>query len=151
MVRKVPHLALIPLVILWLGIDETAKSLLVALGVFFPTVISTAAGIDSVPRNLIRMAQSFSLPFTAIVRKVILPGALPVILAGCRVTASIAIILLVSAEMIGAERGIGAFVLSAGNLYDTDNLLAGVVVLSLIGLAVAWLIGRLERALLRWR
>jgi ABC-type nitrate/sulfonate/bicarbonate transport system permease component len=60
-------------------------------------------------------------------------------------------VLLVAAEMIGAERGIGAFVLSAGNLYDTDNLLAGIVVLSVLGLLVSWVIGRLERALLGWR
>ena len=73
------------------------------------------------------------------------------ILSGFRVTASIAIVLLVAAEMIGADRGIGAFVLSAGNLYDTDNLLAGIVVLSLLGLAVAWVIGLLERMLLAWR
>ena len=64
---------------------------------------------------------------------------------------AIAIILLVAAEMIGAERGIGAFVLQAGNLYDTDNLLAGIVVLSLLGLAVAAILGVLDRWLLRWR
>jgi sulfonate transport system permease protein len=76
---------------------------------------------------------------------------LPAILSGFRVTASIAIVLLVAAEMIGAEQGIGAFVLSAGNLYDTDALMAGIVVLSVIGLVVAWVIGLLERALLVWR
>ena len=80
-----------------------------------------------------------------------LPAALPAILSGFRVTASIAIVLLVAAEMIGAERGIGAFVLQAGNLYDTDNLLAGIVVLSVLGLIVSWIIGRLERLLLAWR
>ena len=67
------------------------------------------------------------------------------------VTPSIGIVLLVAAEMIGAERGIGGFVLSAGNLYGIDNLLAGIVVLSLLGLAVSWLIGRAERLLLAWR
>jgi NitT/TauT family transport system permease protein len=114
-------------------------------------VIATAGGVDNVPRSLIRMAQSFGLSHASIVRKVVLPAALPAILSGFRVTTSIAIVLLVAAEMIGAERGIGAFVLSAGNLYDTDNLLAGIVVLSLLGLAVSWLIGRAERLLLAWR
>lgn len=147
----IPKIALVPLFIIWFGIGEGSKDATLAFGVFFPTAINTAAGIDAVPRNLIRMAQSFSLSFWAIVRKVILPGALPAILSGFRVTTSIAIILLVAAEMIGAERGIGAFVLSAGNLYDTDNLLAGIVVLSLLGLSLSWLIGRLERALLAWR
>ena len=90
--------------------------------------------IEAVTRNPLRIA-----------------GAAPAILNGFRVTASIAIVLLVAAEMIGAERGIGAFVLSAGNLYDTDALLAGIVVLSVLGLTVAGLIGALERLLLRWR
>lgn len=147
----VPKIALVPLFIIWFGIGEGSKVATLAFGVFFPTVIATVGGIEAVPRPLIRMAQSFSLPFRAIVWKVVLPGALPAILSGFRVTSSIAIILLVAAEMIGAERGIGAFVLSAGNLYDTDNLLAGIVVLSLLGLAVSWSIGRLERVLLGWR
>ena len=84
-------------------------------------------------------------------RTIVLPGALPAILNGFRVTSSIAIVLLVAAEMIGAERGIGAFVLAAGNLYDTDALLAGIVVLSVLGLAIAGIIGWLERRMLRWR
>jgi ABC-type nitrate/sulfonate/bicarbonate transport system permease component len=121
------------------------------LGVFFPTVITTAGGVDNVPRSLIRMARSFGLRRAAIVRKVVLPAALPAILSGFRVTASIAIVLLGAVEMIGAEGSIGAFVLSAGNLYDTDNLLAVIVVLSLLGLIVAWVIGLLERRLLAWR
>jgi NitT/TauT family transport system permease protein len=104
-----------------------------------------------VPRNLIRMAQSFNVPFSTIVRRVIWPGALPSILAGFRITASVALLLVVSAEMIGAEYGIGAFVLQAGNLMQTDQLLAGVVILSLFGLAIGWLISRLERRLLHWR
>jgi NitT/TauT family transport system permease protein len=97
------------------------------------------------------MGQSFGLSRAAILRKIVLPGVLPAMLSSFRVTSSIAIILLVAAEMIGADRGIGAFVLQAGNLYDTDNLLAGIVVLSALGLTVAWVLGRLERWLLRWR
>jgi ABC-type nitrate/sulfonate/bicarbonate transport system permease component len=147
----IPKIALVPLFIIWFGIGEGSKIATLALGVFFPTVLNTAGAVDNVPRNLIRMGQSFSLPFLSIVRKIILPGALPGILSGFRITAGVAIILLVAAEMIGAERGIGAFVLSAGNLYDTDNLLAGIVVLSALGLTVAWIIGRIETFFLRWR
>jgi NitT/TauT family transport system permease protein len=76
---------------------------------------------------------------------------LPGILAGFRISASIALILMVSAEMIGAQYGIGAFILTAGNLMQTDQLLAGVVILSILGLLVAMALGRLERRLLRWR
>ena len=132
----IPKIALLPLMILWLGIGEEPKIATIALGVFFSTAISVYSGVDAVPRNLIRMAQSFNVPFHAIVRRVIWPGALPSILAGFRITASVALLLVVSAEMIGAQFGIGAFVLQAGNLMQTDQLLAGVVVLSLFGLAV---------------
>ena len=147
----IPKIALLPLLILWLGIGEEPKVATIALGVFFSTAISVYGGVDAVPRNLVRMAQSFNVPFLAIVRRVIWPGALPSILAGFRITASVALLLVVSAEMIGAEYGIGAFVLQAGNLMQTDQLLAGVVILSLFGLLVGWLISLLERRLLHWR
>ena len=147
----IPKIALLPLLILWLGIGEEPKIATIALGVFFSTAISVYSGVDAVPRNLIRMAQSFNVPFHAIVRRVIWPGALPSILAGFRITASVALLLVVSAEMIGAQFGIGAFVLQAGNLMQTDQLLAGVVILSLFGLAVGKLINMLEARLLHWR
>jgi ABC-type nitrate/sulfonate/bicarbonate transport system permease component len=147
----IPKIALLPLLILWLGIGEEPKIATIALGVFFSTAISVYSGVDNVPRNLIRMAQSFNVPFQAIVIRVIWPGALPSILAGFRITASVALLLVVSAEMIGAEYGIGAFVLQAGNLMQTDQLLAGVVILSLFGLAVGKLINWLETRLLHWR
>jgi NitT/TauT family transport system permease protein len=147
----IPKIALLPLLILWLGIGETSKIATIALGVFFPTVIAVYSGVDNVPRNLIRMAQSFEVPAAAIVWKVIVPGAMPTILAGFRISAATALLLVVSAEMIGAETGLGAFVLQAGNLMQTDQLLAGVAILSLLGLAVGRAISALERRLLRWR
>jgi len=147
----IPKIALLPLLILWLGIGEEPKIATIALGVFFSTAISVYSGVDAVPRNLIRMAQSFNVPFHLIVRRVIWPGALPSILAGFRITASVALLLVVSAEMIGAQYGIGAFVLQAGNLMQTDQLLAGVVILSLFGLVVGRLINWLETRLLHWR
>src|SRR6478736_6191968 len=147
----IPKIALLPLLILWLGIGEEPKIATIALGVFFSTAISVYSGVDAVPRNLIRMAQSFNVPFGSIVRRVIWPGALPSILAGFRITASVALLLVVSAEMIGAQYGIGAFVLQAGNLMQTDQLLAGVVILSVFGLVVGKVIGWLETRLLHWR
>ena len=147
----IPKIALLPLLILWLGIGEEPKIATIALGVFFSTAISVYRGVDSVPRTLSRMGQSFNVPFHSIVRRLIGPGALPSILAGFRITASVALLLVVSAEMIGAQYGIGAFVLQAGNLMQTDQLLAGVVILSLFGLAVGKLINWLETRLLHWR
>ncbi|WP_257167828.1 ABC transporter permease [Bradyrhizobium sp. SRS-191] len=147
----IPKIAVLPLLILWLGIGEQPKIATIALGVFFSTTISVYSGVDAVPRNLIRMAQSFDVPFPTIVRKVIWPGALPSILAGFRITASVALMLVVSAEMIGAETGIGTFVLQAGNLMQTDQLMAGILMLSLFGLAIGKLISLLEARLLHWR
>ena len=103
------------------------------------------------PRNLVRMAQSFGLPGRHIVTKILLPGAMPGILAGFRISASVALLLVVAAEMIGAQSGIGAFVLTAGNLMQTDQLLAGVVMLSVLGLLISWALGTIERIVLRWR
>ncbi len=147
----IPKIALVPLFIIWFGIGEGSKLVTVGFGVFFPMAISTIAAVDAVPRNLIRMGQSFGLSQAAVVWRIVLPGALPALLAAMRITAATAIILLVAAEMIGAENGIGAFVLRAGNLYDIDALMAGIAVLSLIGLVAARLIGLAERALLKWR
>ena len=147
----IPKIALLPLMILWFGIGEGSKVATIALGVFFPTTIAVYAAVDAVPRNLIRMAQSFGVPPGAILRKVVLPGAWPAILSGFRITASIALILVVSAEMIGAQRGIGQFVLQAGNLMIPEDLLAGIVVLSALGLGIGALIGAVERATTRWR
>jgi NitT/TauT family transport system permease protein len=147
----IPKIALLPLLILWFGIGEPSKWATIALGVFFPTAISTYSGIDGVPVGLVRMAQSFGLPFGAILRKIVLPGALPSILAGFRISAATALLLVVAAEMIGAQQGIGAFVLKTGNLMQTDQLMAGVVVLAVLGLLIGWGLSTLERRLLRWR
>ncbi|MBN9528866.1 MAG: ABC transporter permease [Alphaproteobacteria bacterium] len=147
----IPKISLLPLLILWFGIGEPSKIATIAFGVFFPTVVSAYGAVDGVPKNLIRMGQSFGLSTAAIVWKIVLPGALPGILSGFRISTSIALILVVAAEMIGADKGIGAFILAAGNLMQTDQLLAGVVLLSLLGLAIAFVLGRIEAFALRWR
>jgi len=147
----VPKIALLPLFVIWFGIGEGSKVATILFGTFFPTVVATYGGVDNVDRTLIRMGQSFGLSWFSIVRKIILPGALPAILPGFRISAAIAIVLLVAAEMIGAEYGIGAYILLAGSLMATDELIAGVAMLSVIGLIVNWGIGRAERALLTWR
>jgi len=147
----IPKIALLPLFIIWFGIGEESKVATILFGTFFPTVIATYGGVDNVDRNLVRMGQSFGLSWGSIVRKIIIPGSMPAILTGTRISVSIAIVLLVAAEMIGAEFGIGAYILMAGSLMATDQLIAGVSILSLMGLTMAWLIGLAERRLLRWR
>ncbi|MEO9778991.1 MAG: ABC transporter permease [Sedimentitalea sp.] len=147
----IPKIALLPLFVIWFGIDEGSKYALIALGTFTPTVVSTYGAVDNVDRTLVRMGQSFGLSWLSIVRKIVLPGALPGVLSGLRVSIAIGIILLVAAEMLGAEYGIGAYILQAGSLYDLERLFAGVVVLSTLGVVTSWAIGRIEARLLRWR
>jgi ABC-type nitrate/sulfonate/bicarbonate transport system permease component len=119
--------------------------------VFFPTAIATYASIDAVPRNIIRMSQVFGVPMMSIVFKTLLPGSLPGILSGMRISIATALLLVVAAEMIGAENGIGAFVMLAGNLMRSDQLLAGVVVISILGLLIGVVLSALEKSLFRWR
>lgn len=147
----IPKIALLPLFVIWFGIDEMSKYALIAFGTFTPTVVATYGAVDNVDRTLIRMGQSFNLTWFSIVRKIVIPGAMPGILSGLRVSLAIAIILLVAAEMLGAEYGIGAYILEAGSLYDLERLFVGVVILSILGVVVSWLIGMIERRLLRWR
>ncbi|GFE64968.1 ABC transporter permease [Litoreibacter roseus] len=147
----IPKIALLPLFVIWFGIDEGSKYALIAFGTFTPTVVATYGAVDNVDRGLIRMGQSFGLSWMSIVRKIVLPGAMPGILSGLRISLAIAIILLVAAEMLGAEYGIGAYILEAGSLYDLERLFAGVVILSVLGVLVSAAIGLIERRLLNWR
>ncbi|MGI9422031.1 MAG: ABC transporter permease [Hyphomicrobiaceae bacterium] len=147
----IPKIALLPLFVIWFGIDEGSKYALIALGTFTPTVVATYGAVDNVDRTLIRMGQSFGLTWLSIVRKIVLPGAMPGILSGLRISLAIAIILLVAAEMLGAEYGIGAYILQAGSLYDLERLFTGVVILSCLGVLVSAAITVIERRMLVWR
>ena len=101
--------------------------------------------------RLFAWGRASALTWLSIVRKIVLPGAMPGILSGLRISLAIAIILLVAAEMLGAEYGIGAYILEAGSLYDLERLFAGVVILSILGVLVSAAITFLERRLLAWR
>ncbi|MEL7465184.1 MAG: ABC transporter permease [Pseudomonadota bacterium] len=147
----IPKIALLPLFVIWFGIDEGSKYALIAFGTFTPTVVAAYGAVDNVDRTLIRMGQSFGLSWWSIVRKIVLPGAMPGILSGLRISLAIAIILLVAAEMLGAEYGIGAYILEAGSLYDLERLFAGVVILSILGVLVSAALSLIEARVLRWR
>ena len=113
MLRNVPHLALIPLVILWFGIDESAKIFLVALGTMFPIYINTWHGIRNIDRGLVEMARSYGLSGVALFRHVILPGALPSIMVGIRFALGLMWLTLIVAETISANAGIGYLAMNA--------------------------------------
>ena len=137
MIRNVPHLALIPLVILWFGIDESAKVFLVALGTLFPIYLNTYHGIRNVDPALVEMARSYGLSGFALFRQVILPGALPYILTGMRLGLAQAWRILVAVEMLAAVPwGLGWLIFGAREFLNTDAMLAGIAVIAIIGLAL---------------
>jgi sulfonate transport system permease protein len=150
MVRNIPALALIPLVILWFGIDETAKLFLVALGVFFPMYLNTFHGIRSVDKGLIEMAKSYGLSGWRLYRQVILPGALPSILVGLRFSLGLMWVLLIVAETISTQAGIGYLTMNAREFLQTDVVLVGILLYALLGKLADLAAKGLERWWLRW-
>jgi NitT/TauT family transport system permease protein len=147
----IPKIALLPLLILWLGIGEPSKVAVIALGVFFPMAINTYTGVRQADPLLVRAVVSFGAGRWSVIRKVVIPSALPMVFAGLKLGAGTALLLLVAAEMIGAESGIGFLVLQAGNLMETTKLMVGIVLLSALGVLSHWSLGRLERLVIPWR
>jgi len=150
MIRNIPALALIPLVILWFGIDESAKLFLVALGVFFPIYINTFHGIRSVDRGLLEMGRTYGLSPWALYREVILPGALPSILVGVRFSLGFMWVMLIVAETISARSGIGYMTMNARDFMQTDVMVVGILLYALLGKLADLLSRGLERYWLRW-
>ncbi len=150
MLRNIPPLALIPLVILWFGIDESAKLFLVALGVFFPVYLNTFHGIRHVDSDLIEMARSYGLSGFALYRRVVLPGATASILVGLRFSLGLMWVLLIVAETLSAQAGIGYMTMNAREFLQTDVVLLGILLYALLGKLADLLAQGLERAWLRW-
>lgn len=150
-IYPIPKIALLPLFILWLGIGELSKVTIIALGVFFPVVINTFSGVKNVDQMLIKAAVTFGSSRFNVIRKVILPGSLPMIFAGLKLAAGTSLLLLVSAEMIAAKNGIGSMVLHYGNLMITTKLMFGVLVLSILGLSFNRGLHWLEKRLIPWK
>ncbi len=147
----IPKIALLPLMVLWLGIGEVPKVAMIALGVFFPVAINTYAGVRDTETLMVKAATSLGARRGQVLTKVVLPSALPMILAGYRLGAGVALLLVVSAEMINATAGIGFLILHAGDLMLTAKLVVGLVVLSLLGLASTWALRGIEAYLVPWR
>ncbi|MFL6710828.1 MAG: aliphatic sulfonate ABC transporter permease SsuC [Massilia sp.] len=150
MVRNIPALALIPLVILWFGIDETAKLFLLAVGVFFPVYLNTFHGIRSADQGLVEMARSYGLRGWPLYRDVILPAALPSILVGVRFALGLVWVLLIVAETISAQAGIGYMTMNAREFLQTDVVLVGILLYALLGKGADVLARALEKRCLRW-
>lgn len=150
MVRNIPALALIPLVILWFGIDETAKLFLIAVSVFFPIYLNTFHGIRNVDPGLIEMGRSYGLSRWQLYREVILPGAMSSILVGLRFSLGLMWVILIVAETISAQAGIGYLTMNAREFLQTDIVLVGILLYALLGKLADAFARSLERYWLRW-
>ncbi|HEY9605256.1 MAG TPA: ABC transporter permease subunit, partial [Allocoleopsis sp.] len=133
MIRNIPHLALIPLVILWFGIGDEARLFLVALGVFFPIYINTFYGIRAVEPGLIEMGKVYGLNQTGLLWQIILPGAMPSILVGVRYALGIMWITLIVAETIAADSGIGYMAMNAREFMQTDVVVLSILMYAILG------------------
>ncbi len=150
MLRTVPHLALIPLVILWFGIGETSRIFLVALGVVFPIYMNTYHGVRNVDPALVEMAQNYGVTKRELFRHVILPGAMPSVLLGFRYALGIMWLTLIVAETISASTGIGYVTMNAREFLQTDVLVVATLLYAALGKLADVTARALERRLLAW-
>lgn len=148
--RPVPPLAYLPLMVIWFGIGETSKILLIYLAIFAPVAMSTMAGVRSAKQVRIRAAEALGASRAQIVWHVILPGALPEILTGFRIGLGVGWSTLVAAELIAATRGLGFMVQSAGEFLATDVVLAGIGVIAVIAFCLELGLRALQRRLTPW-
>lgn len=149
--RAIPSLAWVPLLLLWLGIDETPKIVLIAIGAFFPVYLNLVAGIRDIDVKLIEVGTSSGLETTELIRHILLPASLPYLFAGLRGGLSLAWMFLVAAELIAATRGVGYLLSDGRESSRPDLVLAAILILALLGKLSDSLLRLLEQRCLRWR
>lgn len=150
-VRAIPSLAWVPLLLLWLGIDEAPKITLIAIGTFFPVYLNFVAGIQNVDRKLVEVGGIYGLTGARLIRRIFLPAALPNLFTGLRTGLSLAWMFLVAAELIAATKGLGYLLTDGRETGRADLVIVAIIVLALLGKASDSLIRLLEHRLLAWR
>ena len=150
MVRAVPFLAMLPLVIVWFGVGEVAKIFLVALAVLFPIYINTMLGIRQIDPKLMELGRVVGLERAAIVRRIILPGAMPSILTGLRYALAHAWLALVIAETLATTKGIGFLAMDAREFLNTNVIILTMIIYAIIGVVADALVRLLEGRFLSW-
>lgn len=150
MIRNIPLLALVPLVVLWFGIGEVSKIFLLSMAVFFPIYLNTFHGLRSVDKDLIEMGKVYGLSRYGLFKEVILPGAMPSILVGLRMSLGYMWLFLVVAETIAANVGIGYMTMNAREFLQTDIMVLGILLYAFLGKSSDILAGFLERYTLKW-
>jgi sulfonate transport system permease protein len=151
MLRTVPFLAMAPLLIIWLGLGEAPKITLVGLAAFFPLYINTFGGIRNVDRKLIEVGQVYGLSSAEMLRRVIIPAALPAVFTGTRYGLGVAWLALVVAELMGATRGLGFMLVEGREFVRIDTIVGGILLFSVVGKVVDTFVRMLEIRFLRWR
>lgn len=146
-----PPLAYLPLLIIWLGIDETSKVLLLTLATFAPVCFSAQAGVRSVPAERINAARSLGASRLQLFTTIILPSALPEILTGMRIAIGAGLATLVAAELIAARSGVGYMIMSAANFLATDIVFVGLIVIAALAFSLSSGMRWLERRLVPWK
>lgn len=150
MIRAIPFLALLPLVIIWFGVDESGKIFLVSLAVLFPIYINTVLGIRQVDPKLLELARVTGLSRLETIRRIILPGAMPSVLTGVRYSLATAWLALVIAETVATTRGIGFLAMDAREFLQTNVIVLTILIYATIGVGADLLARVLERKLLAW-
>ena len=149
--RPLPPLAYLPLIVIWLGIDESAKITLIYLSCFAPLAMAAKAGVRSVAIEQINAARSLGGTRWQVIRLVVLPAALPEILTGMRIAIGFGWTTLVAAEMVAATAGLGQMVLNASNFLRTDIVIMGIIVIGILAYAFDLMMRQLERILTPWK
>ncbi len=149
--RAIPSLAWVPLLLLWLGIDEAPKLVLIGIGAFFPVYLGVSAGFRDVDRKLLEVAALYGLSRVARIRRVLLPASLPSIFTGLRNGLSLAWMFMVAAELIAASRGLGYLLTDGRETGRADIVVAAIVLLAVLGKVSDGAMRRVERHVLRWR
>ncbi|WP_162060848.1 ABC transporter permease subunit [Undibacterium sp. KW1] len=149
--RPLPPLAYLPLIVIWFGIDETAKILLIYLACFAPIAVATRAGVIKVASEQLHAALSIGASQWQLLRHVILPAALPDILTGLRIAIGFGWTTLVAAEMVAATAGVGQLVLNASSFLRTDIVIMGIILIGIVAYLFDLLMRRLERKLVPWK
>lgn len=146
-----PRIVLIPVFIIWLGIDWQSKVAVIFLGALFPIIINTMAGVRNTDASLLRVARSFGASEALIFRRVVLPGSVPFILTGFRLGVGHALTGVIVAEYIGANNGIGKLIADSGVTFQMAKMFAGVVFIAGTGVLLTWLLQRIENRFQSWR
>jgi sulfonate transport system permease protein len=150
-IRHIPGIAWLPLIVLWVGIGPAAKIVVITKTVFFPVFLNTLSGIRGVDKSHIELARVLTLTRGQLIRKVIIPSAMPSILTGVRYGASLAWALVVVAEGLSGMEGVGYLIFRAQTLLMTDQLLVCMVVIGVVGFFIDRAMALLSRRLLRWK